>query len=198
MIMDKICQEECYQLIKKYKKLTREGYKAKYRNQLYDKLKDYIAIWMKSTLGRWKRHMEEGDIVSYSWDVFYFCLDSYDPEKFDTHVPYFFSRYTNYWLLMHFAKIDNGLSIPLEELQETLMVVESPENIAFGKLLKLYTYREVLPEDVKIVWDDAFLSLSHLNSDKQNFKSKDIQLPQKVYYMLKESFKGIIKLILEE
>ena len=196
--MDKECQEYCYKLIKKYKSLKRESSKAKYRNELYDILKDYIIIWMKSTLGRWKRYMEEGELLSNSWDVFFFCLENYNSDKFDTHIPYFFSRYTNYWILMYFAKSDEGIHIPIEDLEETLKTVEDPENIAFGKLLKLYRFRDTLPESSKPVWDDSFLSLSVMNSDKENYKSVDNKLPQKVYYMLKESFKGIIKCILEE
>ena len=99
---------------------------------------------------------------------------------------------------MYYAKRDEGVHLPLEELEETLTIVSSPENIAFGKLLKLYKMRDALPEDSKFIWDDAFLSLSNNNSDKENYRSSDIQLPKKVYYKLKESFKSIIYFILKE
>ena len=142
--------------------------------------------------------MDEGELVSCSWDAFVFCLDSYDPFKFDTHVPYFFSRYTDYWLIMYFAKTQEHIMIPLEDLEDAMKTVESPENIAFGKLLRLYRYRETLEDEVKVVWDDALLSLSHSDSCKQSYKSPDTDLPQRVYYTLKNSFKGIIRQILEE
>ena len=197
--MDEQLQLECFRLIKKYKSLSREYYKVRYRNELYNILGRYIVIWIKTTLNRWKRYLSEEEILSYSWDAFCFCLDSYNSDKFTTHVPYFFSKYTNYWLLIHFAKSDERILIPIEELEETLSLVDEPENIAFGKLLKLYRYRDTLSDEVKVVWDDAYLSLTHTEGDKKrSYKSENIDLPQRVYYTLKQSFKGIIRQILEE
>ena len=196
--MDKNCQEQCFKLLKKYKNVSKEYYKIKYRNELYILMKDYLLIWMQSTLTKWKKYSDETELLSNSWDAFIFCIDSYDTKKFNTHIPYFFSKYINYWLLMHYAKKDEGVHIPLEDLEDTLKTIEDPHNIAFGKLLRLYRMRDSIPEESKVVWDDAFLSLSNSNSDRENYKSTDIQMPQKVYYTMKKSFKGIIRFILEE
>ncbi len=195
--MDKKLQDECYKLIKKYKSIKRESYKVKYRNKLYSYLNEYILIWTKSILNKWKRYMDEGELISNSWDIFIFCLDSYDVEKFDTPIPYFFARYTRYWLLTYYAKNDEGILIPLEDLEDTLKTIEDPQNIAFGRLLKLYRYRDTLLEDTKLVWDDAFLSLNYTKRDGDNYRSKEIGMADSTYLKLKQSFKGIIKLILE-
>ncbi len=196
--MDKKLQEECYKLIKKYKSIKRESYKVKYRNKLYSHLNEYILIWTKSILNRWKRYMDKGELISNSWDIFIFCLDSYDVEKFDTHIPYFFARYTRYWLLTHYAKKEEGILVPLEDLEDTLKTIEDPQNIAFGRLLKLYRYRDTLPEDSKLVWDDALLSINYTDRKRDNYRSKKIGMADSTYLKLKQSFKGIIKFILEE
>jgi len=99
---------------------------------------------------------------------------------------------------MHYAKKDEGVHIPLEDLEDTLKTIEDPHNIAFGKLLILYKFRDTLPESSKLVWDDAFLSLNYTDRKRDNYRSKKIGMNNSTYLKIKECFKGIIKLILEE
>jgi len=189
-------QKECHLLIKRYKELKQEATKVKYRNKIYLLLKDFIIIQMKSVLSKWKKHVSGEELLSNSWDVFVFCLDYYDPIKFSSPVPHFY-RYIKYWLLMWHAKKDESICLPIEELADTLTIIDSPENIAFGKLLKLYNMREAIPDNNKVVWDDAFLSLSYTKKKSDNYRSEKIGMDYNTYRRLKLSFKGIIRYVLE-
>ena len=194
--MDKSCQEKCFLLIKKYKKLKQEAAIVKCRNNLYELFNKDIMIWTKATLRKWKKYLDKDEILSISWDIFTYCLDNYNPDLYVHPLPYFY-RYTNYWLFIYFSKKDEGLFLPIEELEDALKIVDSPENIAFGKLLKLYKMRETIPDDSKVVWDDAFLSLSNSNRRRDNYRSKEIGMNSNTYLKLKQSFKGLIRFVLE-
>lgn len=194
--MDKECQDKCFLLIKKYKKLKQKKAVSKCRNELYDLFSYDILTWTKSTLSKWKRYLEKEELLSISWDIFIYCLDNYNPALYAHPLPYFY-RYTNYWLFIYFSKKDEGLFLPIEELEDTLKIVDSPENIAFGKLLRLYKMRETIPDDSKVVWDDAFLSLNNSERKRDNYRSKEIGMGSNTYLKLKRSFKGLIRFVLE-
>lgn len=188
-------QCECLKLIKKYKSLKMAKYKQEYRNRIYLLMKVDILIWIKAIMKKWNRFEEEGELLSLSWDIYIFCLDHYIPEKL-TPVPKFFFEYTRYFLLMYYAK-QQSIRVPLEELQEVLELIEEPENIAFGMLLRLYEFREVIPDDCKIVWDDAYLSLSNSGRNRERFKSKGVGMSDACYRRMKHSFEAIITLLLK-
>ena len=157
---------------------------------LYMLMQNDIVGWIKSVLNKWNRYEDESEIISTSWDTFLFCLESYNPVKYNTPIVYFFFKYTKYWLFMHYAKKEEGIFLPLEEVEETLGIVDEPQNIVFNKLLQLYKLREVLPDEHKKTWDDAFMSLS--KEDKHNKGSIGYHgLTQSAYYNLKRAFKEI-------
>ncbi len=194
--MDEKLQEKCLDLVKKYKKLKKESSKIKCRNNLYMLMQNDIVGWIKSVLNKWNRYEDESEIISTSWDTFLFCLESYNPVKYNTPIVYFFFKYTKYWLFMHYAKKEEGIFLPLEEVEETLGIVDEPQNIVFNKLLQLYKLREVLPDEHKIVWDDAFMSLS--KSKKYRYSSKNPGMSSDAYTKVKKGFKSLIEFILKE
>lgn len=183
-------QEECIELIDKYNRYVSKRHKEKVRNDLYEKMMSWMLIWMKSILAKWGKSEYPEELLSMSWDAFMFCLKYY---KQGYPLAKHFHEYTKYHLLIKYAK-EEKVSLPLEELKETLSLVETPQNIMFEKLLTLRQFRDVIPERYKIVWDDATLSLSSKISDR--VKTPNHGLDDNLYVKLKESYIPIIKLIL--
>lgn len=206
--MDLNLQLECYNLIKevhinigkvdKYKK-KKLVHISKYfgkksailRNELFLKMKDDQIKWVKSILYKWKKFETEQEILSLSWDCFEFCFERY--LNYDIPLPKHFYEYTRYHLLMKYGKKDR-VFLPEEELQEILGLVQTPQNILMDRLLTLKQFREVIPDDLKVAWDDSFYSMSA--DPKGHMFTKQSGMDQRVYIRLKRAFIPIIRLIL--
>ena len=187
-------QKECSKLIKSYHTTKQDKRKIDYRNKLFEIMLTQMQIWIKSILGKWGIHRSSEEILSLSWDAFMFCLDKYSILK-NTPVPIYFYSFTRYFLLIHFAK-EQGITVPLEELVDTLGLVNSDENIMFGRLLRMHQVRSCLPEEHQFVWDDAYLSMSKHIMDKKGV-SDLYGLTQNTYYNLKRSYVSIITFLLK-
>jgi hypothetical protein len=188
--MDIELQEECVKLICKYQKYKSNTHKQKVRNEIYEKMMTWMLIWVKSILTKWGKTESSTEKISMSWDAFMFCIDRY---KEGYPLAKHFHEYTKYYLLIKYAK-EARVTLPLEELKETLLLVETPENVLFDRLLTLQQFRDVIPDKYKIVWDDACQSLSDADQYRQNTKNPGID--RNVYVKLKEGYIPIIELIL--
>jgi len=190
--MNQETQKKCFELIKKYNNYKSKKHKVLVRNELFGIMQDWMLLWVKSILNKWGKWEEEGELLSISWDAFYFSLESY--KEGNPLIPSHFHNYTRYFLLMKYAK-EERVHIQLEELKDTLMLVYSPENVAFDKLLTLHQFRDVIPDKYKVIWDDATQSLSSKIMDRK--KTYNHGLDDNIYRRIKESYIPIIKLILE-
>jgi len=189
--LDKTKQEECKRLIKLHRTYKLECWKIRRRNEVFEIVCPFMTIWVKSILKKWGRYEESGDILSISWDAFSFCFDRYN--NFEVPIPKFFHDFTRYFLLIKYAKEDK-VHIHIDELKETLRLIPYDTNIQFDNLITLMQFREVLPEEHQIVWDDAAYSLSL--SPKERYMTHTHGLTQNTYFSLKRSFKEIIRLIM--
>jgi len=192
--MKGIVQKECSKLIKSYHTTKQDKRKIDYRNKLFEIMLTQMQIWIKSILGKWGIHRSPEEILSLSWDAFMFCLDKYDIPK-NTPIPIYFYSFTRYFLLIHFAK-EQGVTVPLEELVDTLELVNSDENIMFGRLLRMHQIRCCLPGEHQFVWDDAYRSLDPADQYKKA-PEKFFTLTKNTYYNLKRSYVSIITFLLK-
>jgi len=128
-----------------------------------------------------------------SFEGFLYALNLYN--NLDVPVPKHFFDYIRYYLLHYYAK-QGKVKIELEELKETLSLVHLPANIAFDKLLTLYQFREVVPEEYLVCWDDAILSLVQGEKGFISYDKKKIN--QYLYNGVKNAYKPIIRFILEK
>jgi len=190
--MDKVLQDECKQLIKKYNKAKTKKTKIKLRNILYEKIMVFQIKWIKTILKKWGKREEENEILSISWDTFIFCIEKYN--NFDVHLPLYFYNFTRYFLLIKYAKKDR-VFLSIDELKETLGIVDNPQNMGFEKLLTWYQFRNVIPDKYKIVWDDATQSLSDCRRERK--RTKYCGIDNNLYCKLKEIYIPMIKLILK-
>ena len=191
--MDNKDKEECEFLLYKYFTYKKEAYKIKVRNKLFELLLLDFKKWIKKALYAWNKFESNEQVISLSWECFEYCLSMHDT-SYNSFLGRFFNS-TRYYLLMKFAK-DSSVKVPLEELKEILKIDNSPESLLFDNLLTLYQFRDSLTkENEKIIWDDAYMSLSE--SHKQRSKQrKNIGMSTGEYARLKRIFISQIKLIL--
>ena len=76
--MNKETEIKCKELIHKYFLYKTDGRKTKARNNLFILMKDDMQIWTKSILRKWGKYDDNCEVLSQSWDCFYFALTSYD------------------------------------------------------------------------------------------------------------------------
>jgi len=190
--MNKQLQKDCLELVKKYNSYKSKRYKTEYRNKIFLMMQPWMIKWIKSILSKWGKFESEQEILSTAWDAFYYCLNKYS--NYEVPIPKYFHDFTRYYLLMEYARRDK-VSLPMRELQDTLALVDTPENILFDRLLTLNQFRDVLPEEYRGIWDDACFSLAASVKEKMpmnNTRGLDYNL----YRRLKASYIPMIRLIL--
>ena len=181
---------ECLDKIQKYKRYKREWQKVQIRNETFALMAYDMTFWIKSILRKWHKYETKEEILSLSWDCFEFCLKHFKVEgthKIESH----FYKYTSYYLLNRYAKKDR-VFLPIDELKGILGVIETPENLAFEKLLTLTQFRNVIPEKYLVIWDDAVLSQSEANQFQQRTRG-NIGVKDSTYRAIKEILKNIVK-----
>lgn len=192
--MDKELSCECLDKIQKYKRYKREWQKKQIRNEIYALMSSDMLNWIKSILKKWNKHETKEEILSLSWDCFEFCLKYFKVEE-EYKVEKHFYSYTSYYLLNRYAKKDR-VFLPLDELKGILGIIETPENLAFEKLLTLTQFRNVIPEKYLVVWDDAVLSQSAATQFQHRTRG-NIGMEDSTYRAIKEILKNIVKELLK-
>lgn len=197
--MPKKVIECCSQHLFDYMRYKQKYRKQHARNNLYMEMRGYLSVWINSILKKWGHYESETDIVSLSWHAFMFCLDSY---KSNYTIEGHFYTYTKYYLFNEYAKRDN-LHIPIEELKSILTEFPTPENQHFERLLTLYQFRDIIPDNCKLIWDHAMLVTGGKTRKAGGYNTKwswdtfkEFGFSEKAYYATRKSYVNIIKLIL--
>ena len=191
--MDDNTKKECELLLYKYFTYKKESYKVKVRNKLFTLSLPDFKKWITKILYTWNKFESKEQVISLSWECFEYCLSMYDT-SYNNFLGRFYKS-TRYYLLMKFAK-DNSVRVPLEELKEILKIDNSPESLIFDNLLTLYQFRDSLTkENEKVIWDDAFISLSESHKQRSE-QRKNAGMSTGEYARLKKIFINQIRLIL--
>ena len=178
------------QKIVKYKGYKSNHHKIKVRNEIYSLMMNDMLAWIKSILKRWGKYESKEEIIALSWDCFEFCLKHFKVNGINNKVEKHFYNYTSYYLLNRYAKKDR-VFLPIDELKGILGIIESPENLAFEKLLTLTQFRNVIPEKYLVVWDDAVQSQSQATQFQHRTRG-NIGMEDGAYRAVKEVLKNIV------
>jgi len=188
--MNEELKAECAELIRKYQCYKYESYKVRCRNALFVKMQPWMTKWIKKICVSWNKRETNEEVLSLSWDAFYYCLESY--KWGGNNIPEHFYKYTRYWMLNHYA-VKDTVRVPLEEFEEIMKLAEEPATRAFSILAKLHRLKLAVPEKYRVMLDDALLSLH--NESVYSNKGKKSKCPgvrSSAYYEIKEIFKSII------
>lgn len=173
--------EACDRLIDKLlNKKTRKRFEV--RNELFELLREPIIRWMKSIMKN-KNYMTEQELISHSWDCFLFCLERYKKEL-KIPIPNHFHSYTKFYLLSTYSKTP---AAPEDDLQHN-----SHDFAIFEGLDELKKFRDILPQEYQIVFDDSLMSMTKNNRDRvRRHKESYLQ-----YYQYREA-KKIMKIVID-
>lgn len=185
--MNKLLQGRCKNMVLDYQK-NRDGV---LRNKLFDIMRPFLEMWLKSSLNNHKRYQTKQEITSMSWDLFVRGLDTYRD-----HFP----------LAKHFSleadklvvntrsreRLEKKKVVSVEEVAiETLEAKMKCDPCIYSDVMILKEFRECLPEEYKIVFDDALCSMDNAIQYRQN-RAKESGLPAFRYYEAKRLFKLFI------
>ena len=194
-VLNRELQQQCKQLILKYKSYKREGWKVRCRNQLYLLMKPWLLRWVKDILGKWGKCESEGGLLRLSWECFYFCLERYKVGS-SISLPKYFYNFSRYYLLGLYARRE-VVTLPLEELKEVLhLVPENPPNALLENILTLRQFQEQLPEEYVPVFEDALMSLAPAPKQRVWHWRKGMGVTRQTYCELKKAYKNVILWIL--
>jgi hypothetical protein len=160
------------------------------RNEIYLKILPYMKKWISSVLAKKSIFLEKEEILSKSWDCFQFCLRHFKPEK-KILIPNHFYSYTNFYLKIHNKIEEKNISEQEMGIKNSSL---GEENL-YNQLDELKTFKNTLPEEYSLVFEDALMSLMPNNKDKQ-YRIKQSKLPIIRYRESKKIFKIIIDYLL--
>ncbi len=185
----------CEILIEKMK--TNKSDNTKLRNELYAIMEEYILIWMKSIL-KDKNFYSKEELISLSWDCFLFCLKYYDPQKYIPLPNHFFS-YTKFFLLATFKKDKLLLTkedVMINTISNTKDDIMAYDLSLFDHLDDLKMFKKSLPEEYKIVFDDALMSMADCNNKDKVKRHNQTKLTHTQYNESKKLLKIVIYYLL--
>ena len=189
-------QDELTKLVRKYKSYKVEHYRVRARNKLYEELRVWMLIWMKSILSSWHKWEDKDELLSLSWDAFCFCLQYYN--NLDVPLPKHFFDYTKYFLLKKYAEKES-VELSMDELKETLSLIPSDINGTFVNLLTINQYiQESVPKKHKAIFCDALHSISNNHMERVWGWKSGCGVSQKTYEQLKKAYRGIILYLLKK
>lgn len=157
-------------MARKYHEAKRRKVKNEIRNELFNILLPYQKAWVRAILSKYSRYESDEEILSLSWNCFLFSLDRFDMGKI-IRFPQHFCTYSEYYLRNEYKKEAKD--------QEIIIVDEHAVNVlknssaceqpvgeeARGLLKALSDFHESLPDEYKVVFEDA---LSSINGDPKS------------------------------
>jgi hypothetical protein len=175
--------EKCKQLARRYLSMTDSMDKDTLRNKLFLSLQPFLIKWIKSIYSSKHRYHSNDFILSKSWDCFLFALNSYKPHKHIPFINHFFS-YTKFCLLSQKIEVEHKEYKDNEHRDVDI-------NYCYDVLEDLKKFRDTLPSEYVIIFEDAICSLYGENRDRA-MRNKETPVHFYRYLESKKIFKIVI------
>ena len=177
---------ECRRLLGEYK----ANETAETRNALFHLLLPFLRRWVKSIAGRRGRHLDEGEVLSLTWDCYYFALGYWRGRDIPRH----FYTYARYFLLAHWAKEEKW---DYRDFAEGFLYepVQGTGAGHFSQIADLKAFRDTLSEQSRMIFDDALFSLIPDTRARMN-RWKEVGISEYRYYARKEAYRELITYLL--
>ena len=207
-------REYCKRIICRYKKLPHGQRKNKARNKLFDEMKPYMEEWMRNILSKKKVYLEPEEFTAKMWDCFEYCLMHYKPNK-PISVPNHFYNYSRFYLDAGMYLYDKETTFNLNTtkaskkqlkagkqevhdddfLRHDVEKIASPAQSIYENIDELRSFRGILGDEYVLIFDDALMSMTGRNVDKQN-RIGQTTVTQLRYKESKKIFKVVIDYLL--
>jgi len=181
-----------------YAQTTDAREKEQVRNAFHDLIFPYEIRWIKHLLQKRGKNVNEGEIISLSWDCFMRGFRYYKPHTEDI-IPFYkhFYTYARFHLLDVWRKqqIEDSYidyDVAIEDIAD-----ESDGVVLSDALNFIQRFRDFLPEQYKIVLEDALLSLVPATQFHQR-RVNEITLSKQKYDEAKRVFSFLVTFILKQ
>lgn len=169
--------------------------KSSLRNHLFVLMQKDIDSWIRSMLKKKGLFAAEEEILSLSWDCFEFSLNSYDPKKKIPPINHFFAYTKFYIMAANSKKIAEKNKFDFVKSEDFIDFEIAEEEDALNSLEELKKFRELLSDDLSVIFDDALMSMRAATKDRQRRLEKT-PLNYSRYHNSKKIFKIVIDFLL--
>lgn len=200
----------CEESIGKWNKTPSGIEKNRLRNELFIFMKPFMERWVFSILSKHGKFLDEGNANSHIWECFQFCLLHFKPNQ-KIPLPNHFYAYSKFWLASESQKErkekkknqeSSGTARGINESfsgNETNIdcvgdKIDDPF-IVYGHIEELKFFRDILPIEYGLIFDDAIMSM--MPGNRQRVQRLDaVSLPYGHYHVAKRIFKIVIRYLL--
>jgi len=166
------------------------------RDHLFELMKPYLLIWLKSALRSRKEYKTSPEILSMTWDVFMTGLISYD---FKDAIPQHFSNEAAR-IVRREIKTRQRTRRRQQSLSDTVEgdFIDRGDgyNRVLDDTLALKEFREFLPDDYRQVFEDAITAEAFENSRMK--RSPVSGFPKHRYYEARRIFQWFIQFFMNQ
>lgn len=192
--MDKTKIADVNKLILKLHSCKGEKNRNIARNDIYLEIKPFMLRWLASIFSNKGVYKDDDEMLSISWDCFEYALQHYKYKK-KIPIPNHFYKYSVYFIKNMISKnISKYKEAPIHELNN-LETNDYNEKL-YSDLDELKAFRSELPDNYKIVFNDALMSLAPGNKDRVNNISTTT-LSAVRYQESKKIFKWVISFLIK-
>lgn len=192
--MDKKKIKEIQQLITKLHSCKGENNRNIARNNIFFEMKPFMLRWMSSILLKKGVYKDNDELLSLSWDCFEYALYHYKNKK-KIPIPNHFYKYSMYFIKDMISKnISKHKETSIYELNN-LETNDYNEKL-YSDLDELKAFRSELPDNYKIVFNDALMSLAPSNKDRVSTVSTTTLTTMR-YQESKKIFKWVINFLIK-
>lgn len=167
--------------------------KNRLRNEIFFKVQPYMLKWLYEILLKKGIYLSKQDMTTSSWECFVFCLDNYKCDG-NIPIPNHFYKYSNYFTSKTIIKENKKYESTNNELNNIPSSIKHNELVE--NIMEIKEFRNTLPENYMLVFDDALMSLNPHTGDRLNRMSES-KLPQQRYQESKKVFKWFINFLLK-
>jgi hypothetical protein len=189
--------EQCTNLIIKWNQIPFGHEKDIIKKQLFHIMNPFMSKWISSIVSKRKYYyMSPEEILSKSWECFEFCLKHFKP-KMNIPLPNHFYSYTKF--LLATLSLEMRRKQQEEETNKIISEIQNPDrddlSLLYGQLDELQQFRNFLPEEYVLVFDDTVMSLVPYSGNRIRRIDKT-SLSYTKYHAIKKVFKVVVEYLL--
>ena len=157
--MQKFQIEYCEKMIKEWISETDANKKNDVQKKLFIFMKPFMEKWISAILCNNGRFLTPGEITSYGWDSFQYCLIHFKPSR-NIPVPNHFYAYTKFCLMSTVGQEKKEKKRASSDYEKEINTIDIEEPfLVYEHIQELKVFRSRLSQDHASIFDDAIMSM---------------------------------------
>lgn len=166
------------------------------RDKLFELCVGFIIKCLKTNLRYRKRYESETQVLTLAWDVFLKCVSDYNGEVDLANFIGTRARAAVRWWIKH-EKVKKNVVVSLDTIpiHDTIPGLVSTPFYAVEELMTLKDFRRFIPDEYRVVFDDALCSFDNARKFRQT-RPDGCAMSSHRYYEAKRMFQFVIEFFL--